>query len=237
MATKKTTQSTDSPEENAGEEATNPTITPLASPMVQQEPTTMADDPTITLTLQRLKAGNHISIIEEGTIINNEAVGREFDPKAENVTPDKWVWVGNAEVFTPTSETEDDPSTRYDFDTLQWVTDKNTEVVSDGLKWTLLEYSQLISHLQYRPKGKFIDGESTMVYANSEPGIKCWVRVKKYNRGKQIAEQYVWGILKLDGDIEENNKAGKPSMVFEVIPSPHQDLTPDNGFGYSAPNP
>lgn len=185
------------------------------------------------LTPRRRKIGNWLTIVPGGSLVGDKKVDASFDPSAADVTEDVWQWLGNAEEVTPTIETEDDPMKVFDKSTRRWREEKNTEAKTDTLKFTLQEYSQIIAELQYRTGGRLEDGTKAKPFVSSTIGKECWLHNEKYDSAGQIIDSYYWGILKLDGEITENDKVSKPKLVFEVLESEFNSLTPSGGLGYA----
>lgn len=176
----------------------------------------------------RQKMGNVISaVLGDGTI------DEKTDPET---LEEKFQFLGNNQDLSLNVENEDDPEKSFDPKTLKWNEKKNSSVKTDNIKFTLTQFSQLVFDLQYRPEGLITNGKKTKIFARTTPSRFAWLKIEKYGKNSNLLGTIlVCGELKLDGDLNENDKAGNPKLTLEVTPSEYNSLESVQDMGQDAP--
>ena len=163
--------------------------------------------------LQMLRMGNIVSFVEAGSKYNEST----DIAKATDVA---WKVLGRVEELSHSPQTEDDAVAYFDPNTQKYNEDKNTEVKSDQFKAKIVDWSTFLWQLKYRTQGPPETGKIIPMFALSEPCIRCWVKVEKYDGKKRLlCTQYLFCDVRIDGEIAENNKLARPTLVLDVVPS------------------
>lgn len=176
----------------------------------------------------RQKMGNVISaVLGDGTI------DEKTDPET---LEEKFQFLGNNQDLSLNVENEDDPENYFDPVKKKWTEKKNSSVKTDNIKFTLTQFSQLVFDLQYRPDEVITNGKKVKIFDRSSPSRFVWLKIEKYGKnGDLLGTILVCGELKLDGEINENNKAGNPKFTLEVVPSEFNTLESMKDMGQTAP--
>lgn len=165
--------------------------------------------------LQMLRMGNIVSFVEAGSKYNEST----DIAKATDVA---WKVLGRVEELSHSPQTEDDAVAYFDPNTQKYNEDKNTEVKSDQFKTKIVDWSPFLWQLKYRMEGALVADEPQQLFALSAPSIRCWVHIEKYDGKKnKLCDQYIFCDVRIDGEIAENNKLARPTLVLDVVPSVH----------------
>lgn len=176
----------------------------------------------------RQKMGNVISVV-----IGDDTINEKTDPET---LKEKFQFLGNNQDLSLNVENEDDPENYFDPVKKKWVEKKNSSVKTDNIKFTLTQFSQLVFDLQYRPNEMVTNGKKVEIFARSSPSRFAWLKIEKYGKnGDLLGIVEVCGELKLDGEINENNKAGNPKLTLEIVPSEFNTLEAMKDMGQDAP--
>ena len=163
--------------------------------------------------LQMLRMGNVVSFVEAG----DKYTADTDVSKAADVA---WKLLGRVEELSHSPQTEDDAVAYFDPNTQKYNEDKNTEVKSDQFKTKIADWSPFVWQLKYRTENPLEAGKIVPMFALSEPSVRCWVKVEKYDGKKRLlCTQYLFCDVRIDGEIAENNKLARPTLILDVVPS------------------
>lgn len=172
---------------------------------------------------------DHLKTLRLGNVVSFVAAGDKYTAatdiaKAADVA---WSILGSVEELSHSPQTEDDAISYFDPVTHRYVEDKNTEVKSDQLKAKIVDWSPFLWQLKYRMGSAMEADKAQPIFASSEPSVRCWLKVEKYNNRKELlCTQYVFADVRIDGELAENNKIARPTLVLDVVSSVNNVMIP-----------
>lgn len=190
--------------------------------------------------LKQMKLGNivHVAICNDENGYN-ENTDMYTLTKSENEAerPD-WQVLGQVEEFAHKSSTEDDAVKYFGVKTKTATEDKNTKVTSDVMTAKVIDWSELIWRLKYRITGKLEAGKFTRMFATSEPTLRAWLLIEKYDDNQNlICTQFVYGKLRVSSEDNEDTKLVRPTLELQTIPSEYTGIVPLEPLLNPAPAP
>lgn len=164
--------------------------------------------------LKTLKFNNIVSFVPAvpGTLDENTSVHED-----EQI---EWRVLAGCDKVTESAETEDDALTYFDPTTKKRVELKGTRVKTDTIKMEVKDWSPYLIQLRDRQTSDVEPGKFAPIFETDEPSALVWTKIEDYdNRQTLLATRYLYGRLRVDGDVTKDGKYSKPTLVLEVVPS------------------
>ncbi len=167
--------------------------------------------------LLQLKVGSVISYA-----LGSDSVNAETNPNAEGSTLEFNALARVSELNHATN-TESDEFTAFWGSSKAFVKETNEAVDNDVFTATCREYTAFMQQLKTRSGAPDANGERKL-FTSDEPATNVWLKVDKFHNGALAETWYMWGKIRIEGDITENNKYIRPQINFEVEPSEHNKI-------------